>query len=259
MIEGIEDGVHNKKYYAFDWDDNIAMMPTKIILEDSFGDEVPMSTSDFAEYRSEIGKTKFEYNGKLVSGYSLNPFKLFRVEGDRQFLKDTLVAETGPAWDDFVECLNSASIFAIITARGHTPNVMKRAVYQYIIKNFKGIRSEEVYKNLRQYNKDFDAKGRDGSIQGYLDLCKFYPVSNERVSNSLGGGSVSDPEAAKVKALEEFVRYCVKLNSGEEIKVGFSDDDRKNMDAVEKHFHNEENLPKEIVNTSMTFKYTGKA
>ena len=28
------------KYYAFDWDDNIVHMPTKIILIDADGDEV---------------------------------------------------------------------------------------------------------------------------------------------------------------------------------------------------------------------------
>ena len=42
------------KYYAFDWDDNIAIMPTKIVLEDKDGDEVGMSTEDFAEYREHI-------------------------------------------------------------------------------------------------------------------------------------------------------------------------------------------------------------
>jgi hypothetical protein len=57
------------KYYAFDWDDNIMNMPTKIILKDDDGDEVGMSTEDFAEYRTEIGKEDFEYEGHKIVGY----------------------------------------------------------------------------------------------------------------------------------------------------------------------------------------------
>ena len=56
------------KYYAFDWDDNIVHMPTKIILKTDDGEEFGMSTEDFAEYRSEIGKGPFEYKGKTIVG-----------------------------------------------------------------------------------------------------------------------------------------------------------------------------------------------
>ncbi len=60
LREGINDeGSPDMKYYAFDWDDNIMTMPTKIILKDENGDEVGMTTEDFAEYRIDIGKTPF--------------------------------------------------------------------------------------------------------------------------------------------------------------------------------------------------------
>ena len=36
------------KYYAFDWDDNLMFMPTKIYLKDDKGRSVGMSTEDFA-------------------------------------------------------------------------------------------------------------------------------------------------------------------------------------------------------------------
>ena len=42
-------------YWAFDWDDNIMIMPTKIILKDSNGKEIGMSTEDFAEYKDIVG------------------------------------------------------------------------------------------------------------------------------------------------------------------------------------------------------------
>jgi len=58
----LKDGIDPKtgepdhKYYAFDWDDNIVHMPSKIILESESGQEVGMSTADFATYRDKIGK-----------------------------------------------------------------------------------------------------------------------------------------------------------------------------------------------------------
>jgi hypothetical protein len=54
------------KYYAFDWDDNLMYMPTKIYLKDENGNSVGMSTEDFAEYRSDVGKEPFEYEGHTI-------------------------------------------------------------------------------------------------------------------------------------------------------------------------------------------------
>ena len=51
MKEGIDEGQPDLKYYAFDWDDNIVIMPTQIMLKTEDGFETGMSTKDFAEYR----------------------------------------------------------------------------------------------------------------------------------------------------------------------------------------------------------------
>ena len=62
LIEGFKDkGSPDMKYYAFDWDDNIVHMPTKIIVKTDVGNEVGMSTDDFAEHRHQIGKKPFDY------------------------------------------------------------------------------------------------------------------------------------------------------------------------------------------------------
>ena len=134
-----EEGTPDMKYYAFDWDDNLMFMPTKIVLKDDNGNEVGMSTEDFAHHRTEIGKQPFEYEGKTIVGFAEDPFRYFRTAGDKAFLVDAMIAPTGPAWDDFVEAVNNGSIFAIITARGHNPNTLKEAVYNYIINGFGGI------------------------------------------------------------------------------------------------------------------------
>jgi hypothetical protein len=134
VSEGItEAGTPDMKYYAFDWDDNIMNMPTKIILKNKEGDEVGMSTEDFAHYRSMIGKEDFQYEGETIVGFGENAFRNFGVEGDRKFIIDSMTAPIGPAWNDFVEAINNGSIFAIITARGHTPRVLRDACYNLIL------------------------------------------------------------------------------------------------------------------------------
>ena len=84
--EGFDDaGTPDLKYYAFDWDDNLMYMPTKIILQDENGNEVGMSTEDFAEYRTEIGKKPFNYKGETIVGFGEDPFRYFRTAGDQKF------------------------------------------------------------------------------------------------------------------------------------------------------------------------------
>jgi hypothetical protein len=46
-------------------------MPTKIILKNEEGDEIGMSTEDFAKYRSRLGKENFNYKGEVIVGSGL--------------------------------------------------------------------------------------------------------------------------------------------------------------------------------------------
>jgi len=247
----IDEKTPELKYYAFDWDDNIVHMPTKILVKDDEGKEVGMSTEDFAEYRHQIGKRDFDYNGHTIVGYSDNPFRFFRRYGDKQFLIDAMSAKPGPAWKDFMESINNGSIFAIITARGHNPNILKEAVYNYIINNYEGINKEEVLKNLKKYRSFTDEENLTDEelIRSYLELNKYHPVSfgNE--------DSAASPEQLKVIAMDDFVSYIKSmaaiLNKKAYLKkdlgnkfipskpaIGFSDDDPKNVELMKKHFEN---------------------
>tara|TARA_B110000503_G_scaffold29553_2_gene47447 strand:- start:7651 stop:8499 length:849 start_codon:yes stop_codon:yes gene_type:complete len=269
LIEGFKgEGTPDMKYYAFDWDDNIVHMPTKIVLKTEDGDEVGMSTDDFAEYRSKIGKEDFDYNGDIIVDFAEDPFRNFRTEGDKNFLIDAMRAKLGPAFDDFKEAINNGSIFSIITARGHNPNTLKQAVYNYIIDGFNGIDKDQLVKNLKKYRSFFDEDDMtdDELIKSYLDLNKYHPVS----FNDEEGAA--NPEEAKVKAMEGFVSYIKKmvnklnmtnkLNKKAFIKndvsnnfipeqpsIGFSDDDIKNVEVMSKHFKNK---PDNIVKTYST-------
>ena len=246
--EGFEGKTPDLKYYAFDWDDNIVHMPTKIVVEDEMGDEISMSTEDFATYRERIGKEPFMYKGRKIVGFADNPFRNFRVEGDKQFLIDAMRAKVGPAWDDFKEAINNGSIFAIITARGHNPKTIKEGVYNYIINNFEGIDKKELIKNLKKYREFVGEEEMTDEelIRSYLELNKYNPVS-------FGEGSAANPEELKVVAMEDFVRYvksmAALLQKSAVLKkdiankfsprmplIGFSDDDIKNVDVMKKHF-----------------------
>ena len=263
LREGFKgEGTPDMKYYAFDWDDNIVHMPTKIMLKTENGDEVGMSTDDFAEYRSIIGKEDFDYNGDTIVGFGEDPFRNFRTAGDKDFLIDAMRAKLGPAFDDFREAINNGSIFSIITARGHNPNTLKQAVYNYIIDGFNGIDKDQLVKNLKKYRSFFDEKDMtdDELIKSYLNLNKYHPVSFG------DDGGAANPEEAKVRAMEGFVSYIKrmanKLNKKAFIKndisnnfvpeqpsIGFSDDDIKNVEVMSKHFKDK---PDNIVKTYST-------
>lgn len=263
ITEGFKDEkTPDLKYYAFDWDDNIVHMPTKIILKDDEGEEVGMSTEDFAEYRHQVGKKDFDYKGHTIVGFAENPFRNFRTEGDKDFLIDAMQAKKGPAFNDFREAINNGSIFAIITARGHNPETLKEAVYNYIANDFEGISKEELLKNLKKYRSFVgeDEMSDKELIDSYLALNKYHPVS-------FGDeGGATNPEEAKVRAMNDFVDYikgmAAILNKKAWLKndignkfvptkplIGFSDDDPRNVEVMRKAFKDK---PDNLVKTYST-------
>jgi hypothetical protein len=263
IVEGFKsEHTPDMKYYAFDWDDNIVHMPTKIVLKTEDGDEIGMSTDDFAEYRQDIGKKPFDYKGDVVVDFADDAFRNFRTEGDKDFLIDAMTAKKGPAFNDFKEAINNGSVFSIITARGHNPNTLKEAVYNYIINGFGGVDKDQLIKNLKKYRtfSDEEDMSDDDLIRSYLELNKYHPVSfgNDE--------SAASPEELKVMAMDEFVGYVkglaallnkkafLKKDIGnkfipEQPKIGFSDDDLKNLEKISNHFKDK---PDNIVKTYST-------
>ena len=239
------------KYYAFDWDDNLMYMPTKIYLKDEDGNSIGMSTEDFADYRTKIGKTPFDYKGYTVVDFEDDAFRDFRVFGDKKFITDAMMSPVGPSWGDFVEAVNNGSIFAIITARGHTPSVLKNAIYGLIKQNKNGLNQKTLVKNLRKYRDITDEEDMtdDELIQIYLEMCKYHPVS-------FGEGSAANPEELKVSAMKQFVEYVKNLSQRLQEKaymknkinnyftpyIGFSDDDLKNVETMKKNFDDKSGL-----------------
>jgi hypothetical protein len=233
------------KYYAFDWDDNILIMPTKIYVKSKCGEILGMTTNHYAKKKTLIGTKKFKYKGKIIVGYDNNPFRDFLETGDEQFLLDLKNSEVASKdiWKDFVEAINNGCIFSIITARGHNPNTLKKAV-KFLINNlFKGINKKSLIDNLITYHKILETSfsyDEDWLIEDYLNKCKFYPVSFYK-------SSMSNPSLEKFKFLKKFSEYIEKQsnkvryklityynNSEKNFKpsIGFSDDDIDNINLI---------------------------
>ena len=152
------------------------------------------------------------------------------------------IASFGPSWDDFVECVNGGSIFSIITARGHNPEILKKAVYNLIKNDIGGLDQEKLVQSLKDYREISGEEIKDDEtlIKEYLDMCKFHPVS-------FGTGAEANPEEGKIVALRDFISYVKQLSielGGKTLfkndvsnnfvipKIGFSDDDLKNIEKV---------------------------
>lgn len=215
--------------WNFDWDDNIAFMPTSIVLfEKKSGKEKLVSTEDFAAIREEVGR-----NG-LWKNYELRPadrergsFRYFSDQPQSNPFLDDLRRSVesqprekwqGPSWEAFRLALSdreTASRTSIITARGHSPEAMAA-----------GLR----FLQERGFLKELPPTER------------LFAVSNARWK-----GAAASPSATKAKIMIELldvlnaepIRQGVAKtwNRNGDSKVaqhlwGFSDDDYGNFEAA---------------------------
>jgi hypothetical protein len=235
--------------YVFDWDDNILRMPTEIFLKDNQGNPVGMSTEEFANYRSDIGKNPFVYKGKTIVNFDSDPFRDFK--NDQKFLIDVKNAienkKFAPSYKKFIEALTYGNPFAINTARGHSPEALKKGVKIFIEKVLSNDQKEAMLNSIKKELPKNLTKGLNNNqlIDLYIDESgEFYPVSSEEFGKRFGvdvSGSGANPEHSKQIAIEHFVKKMIDgfknhIVSGKykKISLGFSDDDIKNVKAVEK-------------------------
>ena len=99
-------------------------------------------------------------------------------------------------------------------------------------------------------NESFDEmqlKGQPSQnplVKKYLDSCSFFGVSSTSFAKEFGQASASNPEVAKEIALNYFIERCHEFGKrigAKSVSIGFSDDDPKNVEHVEKFF--KEKLP----------------
>jgi len=237
-------------------------MPTKIYLLKDW-ERISVSTSEYAKIRTKLWNNWFQ----LLPNE--NSFSDFTKQWDEQFKIDSLNAKSGPSWIDFVKCINSASVFSIITARWHTRPIIKNTIKEMIKANHNGINrnllSELMYFFQHQAKKKWQdivlTKNKDILLEQYLDLAKFYPVSNENVNQELWiNWTVLSPELAKKQALLHFINHVrITTNSithkkfSPLISVGFSDDDEETIKNIKNFIFNDrfqDDIPFHLWSTS---------
>lgn len=235
--------------YIFDWDDNILYMPTKIKMDIRKSGEwhpIDVSTEEFAHVRTNPDYRLRDNDPKIA-------FKDFRES--KPFLEDVKKAinnnEFAPSADKFKEALIYANTFAINTARGHNPFILKMGVKLFIEMVLTNSEKNIMIDNIKNILKETENFNDEQTIDYYLDeMGEFYPVSSEEFGKRFGlevSGGASNPEHAKKVAIEHFVKKVFinveKLIDGgyKKMSVGFSDDDIRNVKAVEEFIENELN------------------
>lgn len=229
------------RVYKFDWDDNILKLPTKIKLYKN-GKPLYVSTSEFAELRNNP-----EY---VIKSDAYDEFRDYGVRGEDAFIEDTKIAiknnNHAPSFKKFKEALIHGNYFAIITARGHAPETIKKGVRTFINLALTPDEKISFKKTLKQIFGDLPF---NDLVEKYLSKQRYYPVSSPEFQSKFGSVSGADkPEIAKQIASKDFIEYIEKVAKKLDAKdvrilkqkskgplvisVGFSDDDKKNVKAM---------------------------
>ena len=256
------------KYYIFDWDDNILHMPTKIRMEhredDGTWKPVEVSTATFALVRADVE------HYRAPGGVWAEAFRNFEdspCDGGEQtppnrFLEDTIAAlekvehgaKPGPSYQALKKTLREGRLFAIVTARGHSPATIEKAVRIFIRYALTEEDRAVMMSNLRGYRRWIDGVG-DGEfgtdaeeLDYYLGMCRYAAVTyagfRARMANDpiyreklAVASTVARPELAKEFAIRDFVEHVFHMlrRSGRldrSVSIGFSDDDVGNVKTV---------------------------
>ena len=245
------------KYYIFDWDDNILSMPTRIHMErlTSDGRWVPHSCStaaysiirkDTAHYRypqdrRELAFVEFQDERTPLGGGTF-------MEDLERALDDILAArrKAPPSFETFRKTLVEGRLFAIVTARGHEPETLRRGVERFIARVLSPVEREVMLINLRGYAYCFDHTQTFPSqtevIRAYLALNRYHAITSKAFSERLGSEAPLKPELRKRFAIQEFMDHLERIleRTGMDalrlpISIGFSDDDSHNVEAVREY------------------------
>ena len=255
------------KYYIFDWDDNILHMPTRIRME-HLGDDgvwrpVEVSTATFAMVRTDV-----EHYRPPTDGGWAAAFRNFEDRpGTNTFIEDTIAAlekiehgeKPGPSYNAMKKTLREGRIFAIVTARGHSPETIRKAVKVFIKYALTEAEREEMMSNLRGYRRWLDKTETFGSdaeeLDYYLSICRYAAVTYEGFRERMQADPIyqeklasatlaAKPELAKEFAIRDFVEHIFHMlqrNGGlcRSVSIGFSDDDKGNVKSVSSYIRQE--------------------
>ncbi len=243
------------KYYIFDWDDNILRMPTFIHMERKLANGTwakhLVSTAIFAVIREDTAHYRppgDDWEKAFVE------FRDFASDDESKFLIDAREAirkvkdgsETPPpSFTKFRQALSEARLFAIVTARGHKPETLRKGVEMFIDQILTDEERRQMIRNMRGYiacysGEEMNARMSDRDVREYyLGLNRYHAVTSARFQALMEGHlSISDAstEERKQFAILDFVNHIFhileEIHGDRPISVGFSDDDAGNVRAV---------------------------
>jgi len=247
------------KYYVFDWDDNILHMPTKIYLErrTDDGEWVPhaVSTAVFSIIRTDSDRYRPENADWELA---CRDFRDGKSDTENVFLRHTREAidrvvdgelRPAPSFLRFKKALIEGRLFAIVTARGHAPTVIRTGVEYFIERVLSRDEKQEMLRNLRGYLvcfvPDRDCGNDEDVLDYYLRHNRYHGIRSSEFKDLMKqhGRAGDDTEAGKQFAIRDFVRHILQITRERELKspisIGFSDDDVLTASAVEDYIRSE--------------------
>jgi hypothetical protein len=214
-----------RSFYFFDFDDNIVHLNTKIILFHKItGVEHEVPTAEFpviskllsvkdSEWAAYAIREDDPYRGSFRNFREI-PRDLLEKNQSQPLILDMLeVLQNpfsewrGPSWSFFAKAVNNNRPISVITARGHHPHTIRRAV------------------NLLVQSRELDAH------PNYLSV---YPVSYPETRRQLGDVDNSwntaqlKKEAIKFAVRDAFACYGENPHH----RFGMSDDDPHNVELI---------------------------
>jgi len=210
-----------RSFYFFDFDDNVVHLPTKIILfKKGSLQEKAVSTTDFALFSYFLGqKGSFWEDYFIDENPASGSFRNFREQKDLSLDEQPLIKDMkealshpfldwrGPSWDFFLHAVNNGRPVAVITARGHHPHTIRRAIDTLVL-------SRDLVMN-----------------PNYLSV---YPITYPDIRYKLGDTqsewSTATLKKAAIKAAVKDAFECYGKNAFH--RFGMSDDDPLNVALI---------------------------
>ena len=250
-------GDRNLKYYIFDWDDNILRMPTHIHLErkcpDGRWEPHAVSTSTFSLIRNDTDNYRPPENDWEKA---FKEFRDFAHDDESKFLKDARAAidhllthheKPPPSFNTFKQSLIEGRLFAIVTARGHKSETLRKGIELFIERVLSPKEKATMLCNLRGYIACYLGEEKlhgmtDDDVLGfYLSLNKYHAVTSPQF-HALIRGKIPDTQQSEIRkqyAIYDFIEHIFNIIEKDKINkpvsVGFSDDDPANIEAIERY------------------------
>jgi hypothetical protein len=261
---------------AFDFDGNILAPDTiTYVIDRETGEEVGIAAHTL-DQNPELMQTKYRWKDDIID--SLIHFRDYHSDTKHlwpdQFKTDIEEALRRNAYAPSMQKLKEvflipARLFAIITARGHSPDNIARIIWILSEKLLTDKEKTEQHSNIeslyRNYTGDMSPLTRDQALRFYFEeIVSYYPVSNPHIAKYLGFPSDMSSSIRKVEAmkhaLEDIKTRILKRVRQENtsLAIGFSDDSIKNTLTMIEYFESARSTSRLSVNDTVHIYFTGK-